>query len=213
MLTLRIVKRERQPQLEVYAFLLATFFIMLIPEFLAAEGNPHALRSIGTLPVVFIFSAVTFNFLFQKIKNHPSLFFKRIATASLVIILIFIGLFNTIKYHFVWAKKVETARAFDKNLLEIATFLKTLPPSQEKFIITGSMGRIPIKLLDSRLKNTSYVYPSQLQFVQPKNNHNFIIIMTAKKDSVIKNLQQRFPQLKFREKKDRQGLSFYILIK
>ena len=27
---------------------------MLIPEFMAAEGNPHALRSIGTLPVVFI---------------------------------------------------------------------------------------------------------------------------------------------------------------
>ncbi len=213
LLTLRIIKRERHSQLEVYTFLLATFFIMLIPEFLANEGNPHALRSIGTLPVVFIFSAVTFNFLFQRIKRHPSLFFKKMATALIVITLIFIGLFNTIKYHFVWTKKIETARAFDKNLLETASFLKNLPPSQEKFIVTGSMGRIPIKLLDHQLKNVFYIYPSQLQFIQPKNNRDFIIIMTDKKDRVIKILRQRFPQLKFKEKKDRQGLSFYILIK
>src|SRR6185369_1409109 len=45
LLWLRFKKGVRDPKMDTYVFLLSWFLVLLIPEFLANEGNPHALRS------------------------------------------------------------------------------------------------------------------------------------------------------------------------
>jgi len=183
---------------------------MLVPEFLAAEGNPHALRSIGTMPAVFIFSALTFNFFFERAKKH-SYIFQKVTAFLIILMFLSIGVFNTLKYHVVWAKRPETAHAFDKNLTEISTYLKTLPPSQEKFIVIGNMRRIAIKLFSQSLLNLHYVYPGQIQYISPQKHNHFIIIITDYNKSIISQLKNKFPALKLTEKKDESGMSFWIL--
>jgi len=209
LLFLRLKRKERPRYLEIYAFLLSFFFIMLIPEFMALEGSPHALRAIGTLPVVFIFSALTFNFFFQKFINNNSIL-RKITASFIIVCLVFIGIFNSLKYHFVWAKKVETAHSFDKEIMDISQYLKTLPEQKEKFVIAKSMERIPIQLFNNNQPNVFYFYPEQIKDIDPVDEKNFIIILSEKNDSTMAEIQKKFPQLRIEEKKDNFGISFYV---
>lgn len=209
LLALRFWKKERHPKLEVYMLLLAWFFIMLVPEFMSSEGNPHALRSIGTLPPVFIFTAFTFNYFIDRARRHTFLF-EKIVNFLLILTLFSVGLFNIIKYHLVWAKQPEVAQSFDQNLAEISGYIKTIPENEEKFIIVEVMQRIPIQLFNQNLPRTYYVYPGEIDQISPKNK-NFEIIMTDKNDEVINNLTDRFGELKYQEIKDDRGASYYIL--
>lgn len=209
LLTIRFIKKIRNERLETYTLLLSWFFIMLVPEFMTAEGNPHALRCIGTLPVVFILSALTFEFFLRRAEKY-SYIFKKITTFLIIAMLISIGIFNTIKYHLVWANQPETASSFDKNLLEISNYLKTKPKNRQVFIIIESMQRIPIQLFNWETSNISYYYPGEIDQINPEDN-NFEIIMTDKNDEIITSLQEKFPQLNFEEIKDEFGLSYYIL--
>ena len=83
--------------MDKYVFLVVWFFAMLAPEFLTAEGNPHALRSIGTLPVVFLFSGITFDLFMRQTEKH-TLFFKKLVLGLIIFMLVLIGFFNSIKY-------------------------------------------------------------------------------------------------------------------
>lgn len=207
---LRFTKKIYDDKLEVYAFLIFSFFLMLVPEVLTAEGNPHALRSIGTLPFVIIFSAISFNYFFEYAEDHNRIF-KKIILTIFIFILLSIGIFNSVKYHLIWAKKTETASSFEKNLMDISAYLKTLSSSQEKFVLAENMQRIPIKLFNQNAPNVEYVYFGQAQYISPKNKNNFIIIMTHKNNEIISLLQEKFPNLNLEEKKDDSGMSFYIL--
>jgi len=200
-------------ELEVYALLVFWFFIMLVPEFMTAEGNPHALRSIGTLPAVFLLAALTFEFIYQKIEKY-NYSFKKITHSILLIAIIFIGAFNILKYHVFWAGKTETARAFEKVDMDVSDYLKTLPHDKEIYVITGAMQRIPMQVFNQENQNINYIYPGQLDWIQPKNPANLIVIMTEKNDDAINALQSRFPNLKFSEHSEKvqeYALNFYVL--
>lgn len=209
LLYLRFARNEYHSRLKVYIFLISWFFIMIIPEVMAAEGNPHALRSIGTLPVVFILSALAFEYFFRKSEHYSGLS-KKITVALAVFMLIFIGIFNVIKYHFFWAKNPKTAESFEKNLMDVSYYLKTLPDSREKFIVAESMQRIPIRLFNWDRPNTAYVYSGQIESLAPKTD-DFIIILTAYSDRVVDYIKARFPLIQIEERKDGLKQSFYIM--
>lgn len=208
LLYLRIFQKIQSPQLDVYVFLLSWFFIMLAPEFLTAEGNPHTLRAIGTLPVVFIFSALAFDYVL-KFASDRSAFFKKIVIVFLAAAFAFIGIFNTVKYFYFWANKPETARAFEKNLMEVTNYLKLLPAEEEKFVIAENMQRIPIKIFSTELANIFFVYPREIDRINPQKK--FTIILTNRDDGIIASLQKRFPGLELQEFKDAVGSTFYVL--
>lgn len=207
---LRIARKIKSAELDKYAFLIAWFFAMLVPEFMTAEGLPHALRAIGTLPVVFIFAGLTFSWFLEKAEQR-SFIYRKIVYALVVLMLISIGLFNSVKYHYFWANKVETARSFEKVLIEISDFIRTLPADREKIIITGSMQRIPITLFNLEMKNLSFLYSGQAIGLEPQDKDNFIVILTEKNNEIIKDLQNRFPELILKEVKDNLGISYYTL--
>jgi hypothetical protein len=129
----------------------------------------------------------------------------------IILALAFVGIFNPFKYHVFWANKIETARSFEKSLMDISLYLKTTPFSAERYILTGNMQRIPIKLFNQGLPNTYYLFPGQSGDIDPKNPDNLIVIMTERNDEVISGLQKRFPNLNLEEKKDDLGISYYVL--
>jgi hypothetical protein len=205
----RIIKKKRNEKLDLYVFLVAWFFIMLAPEFMTAEGMPHALRSIGTLPVVFIFSAIAIDYLIEYTKKYSWLL-QGFFTFFIIVLLLFIGLFNSIKYHIFWASRVETARSFENVLMDVSRYLKTLPAQKEKFVLAENMQRIPIMLFNQNTPNLEMVYSGQVELIEPKTD-DFIIILTDKNDEAITYLENKFPALELKETKDSFGLSYYTL--
>jgi 4-amino-4-deoxy-L-arabinose transferase-like glycosyltransferase len=209
LLLLRFRKKVSDEKTEVFAFLLSFFFLLLAPEFMTAEGNPHALRAIGTIPVVFIFSALTFNFFLGKVESK-NYFHKKIIFALIFVMLLSVGIFNSVKYHLVWAKKPQTANSFEKNLMDISSFAKTLPVSQEKIVFAENMQRVTIKLFTNDLENIRFAYFGEAGETNPESS-DFIIIMTHHDHGALEKLQKKFPSLKLEEKNDGNGTKFYVL--
>jgi hypothetical protein len=206
----RAAKKIRDPEMDKYVFLIAWFVAMLAPEFLTAEGNPHALRAIGTLPAVFLFSGITIDLLITRTEKLAA-FSKKIAVGAIVLLLIFTGVFNAVKYHYFWANKLETARAFEKPLMDISAYLKTIPSGTEKYIITGNMQRVPITLFNQGVPNIYFLYPGQSDRIQPQKTDDFLVLSTEKNEQDLNALQKRFPRLSVQEHKDAMGIGFYIL--
>ena len=216
LLRLRFSQKIRHPELEVYAFLLFGFFIMLAPEFFTAEGNPHALRSIGTLPFVFIFAALAFDYFWKQTKEY-TYFKSKLIQSILIFSLIFIGLFNPIKYFYFWGLSPVVAKSFNKNLTDISSYLKTLPAKEEKIVITSfapyhsPLDRLPIQVFNLDSPRTTYFFSWQnFDQIKPQTN-NFIIILTGKDADTEARLKQVFPNLTLREVDNSFGSVFYVL--
>jgi len=212
----RIKQKIRDPEMDSYALLFFWFFIMLVPEFLTGESLPHALRSIGNLPTVFIFGALTFNFFLEKSEKHR-LIFRKIIFFLVIFTLLVIGLFNSIKYHYFWANNPKVAESFNKNLTDISRYIQTLPAQKEKFIINSfgpyhsPLDRLPIQIFNLNLPNTTYLYSWQgFDQIKPKTN-DFIIILTGKDADTESRLKQVFPYLTLQKVVPSPGSIYYIL--
>lgn len=207
----RLLKKIRNPRMDISLFLLAWFFVMLIPEFMTAEGLPHALRAIGTYPAVFIFSGIAFEYFWKKSEAH-SFIFKRIIASLIILMLISIGIFNSVKYHYFWAGKIDTARSFEKVTRDISRYIDTLPRDKEVFLLAGNMQRVPVRLFAWNRPGFHDLHPAELDKVIPENKNNFTVIFTdMEKENILRTLQNRFPQLKFQEFHDEFGIKFYVL--
>lgn len=208
----RIAKKIFNVHLEQHAFLLLWFFILLIPEFMTGEGNPHALRSIGTLPVVIILAAFAFEHYIKKLEDANKKYKKNILALTLLVLLS-IGIFNSLKYHIFWAQKEPVADSFNKNVTDIYRFVETLPKNQKKYIITttNTLIKLPIYIFTSEDTTIKYFYPYELDKIKPVNANNSIFIFMEKNEEAINYIQTKYPQLVFEEKDCTLGSKFYIL--
>src|SRR3989344_4754273 len=131
-------------------FLFLWFFIFLLPNILSTEGNPHALRALGTMPAAMVFAGVGLvwicekiqGYFNEKIKNleleayHSQLFrIKKEMFILLFIFLLFISFSEFNKYFVRWASNIRTADAFSKNQVEISNYLNNLPKNVLKYVI------------------------------------------------------------------------------
>lgn len=209
----RFKKDECNEKLEVYIFLLAWFIALLIPEFLANEGNPHALRSIGTLPAVMIISTIPFMWVLNKYNSFGHGFRTFIFSAS-ILVFVFIALADPIKYFVFFANNPKQHEVFTANLKEVSNYLKTLPQTQEKFVITGSMERLPIKYLNPDISNTFYFYPGEVDKISPNEVSSAVFIFTGADWDAINYLRNKYEGqygLKFEEHKNKFGDTFFTL--
>lgn len=211
LLALKFFKKTRDRKLEIYTFLLSSFFFMLVPEFMTAEGNPHALRAIGSLPFTFIISALIFNYFFEYAENHRPIL-KKTILIIFISMLFSIGIFDSVKYHLVWAKKIKTAESFEKTNMSIVKFINFLSPQTEIFVIMDNMQRVPIRLFQHNRENFHDLHPMEAKKIKPKDPKNFIVIFSDyQKDEIIKDVTTRFPLLQPEEVRDEFDLKFYIL--
>lgn len=207
----RISQKISNDDLVKYAFLLSWFLLMLAPEFLTAEGNPHALRSIGTLPVVMIFAAIGFDNLLKKSEQSNAIW-KKFTFSMLTIVFIGIGIFNSFKYHIYWANQERVAFSFNKNLTDISRYANNLPPEENIFVITSgnnTLERLPIYILNSR-RNIKYINANETEKIN-QGKDKFTIILTGNHKDVISALQNRFPDLKLKQINETLGSVYYIL--
>ncbi|HEX8974558.1 MAG TPA: glycosyltransferase family 39 protein [Patescibacteria group bacterium] len=210
LLWLRFKKDNRDTRLVLYAFLLAWFFTMLIPEFLAAEGNPHALRSIGTLPVVMLIAVIPFIWIFKKYHSFGH-GFKIFTLSMLAAVLLFIGIADPIKYFVFFANSPQQHGAFAANLMEVSDYVRSLPAAKDKYVVTGSMERLTIRYLNPSMPNLFYAYPDQAKDIHPANLQNFEIIFTGADWDTINATRDRFPNIRFEEHRNNFGDTFYVL--
>lgn len=189
LLSTRVKHKKQDTQFEVATLLLAWLVLMHAPEFLTAEGLPHALRAIGALPAVYLIAAWPFTWILSENRLKKSAF-ARIGTYSFVVsVLIFVGAFNAIKYHVFWANEPQQYRAFQSNLMEIARYVQSLPQNTPVYLVTGSMERIPVKLFNAERGNLTDLYPQQgLEITYPAGS---VVILTEKNDELIKLLRSQ----------------------
>ncbi len=191
-------------------FLLVWFFGMLAPEFLSAEDVPHSLRAIGTLPVVLAFAALPLDWAFAQASLRSSRA-RRALLATIAASLAVVGVLNPGMYFLVWAKRRETALAFDKRLTDVSNYLSTAPVC-ETFIIVGrdSLATLPIKVFHPEATNT-FLYEDEADRIAPKDRRRFMVILLKRNPAVMRTLQDGFPGLTLTERRSDPGSRFFVM--
>lgn len=133
-----------------HIFLFAWFFIMLLPGFLSTEA-PHALRTIGVIPVVMIFSAQGLFWLFEKLyrwdlnvdPHADKNWSRRLVVITLFVFIISVSFLEYYRYFKVWGESPETANAFNQKYTELAYKLNNLAPEMKnmtKYVLVNTSG-------------------------------------------------------------------------
>lgn len=106
---------------EKYFFLLIWLITMLLPSVFSTEA-PHALRTIGVIPVVYLFSGLFLSQTYEFLKRK----FKKIAIFVLFLFFFGIGYYDVNAYFNRWAKMPEVKAAFGGFNLEMIEQLRLL---------------------------------------------------------------------------------------
>ena len=200
-----------------HIFLIGWLLVMLLPNFLAPEGAPHALRALGALPAVFIFSALGLNAIYEKSQRHFNRALlepkndprfnqikriKKELSLLAILLLIFIGVWEGRTYFVVWGDKLEVMNNFEQRLTDIGNYLKNLPPDTKKIVVVNENGSIiknvsiqaqPIMFLNYADTSITYIKGEDLGALAD-NLENTIIIPTKTDNEVINKLTQKYPQ-------------------
>ncbi len=131
-----------------HTLMFSWFFVMLLPGFLSIEA-PHALRTIGVIPMVMLFAGRGIWWTFQWLdawteKAHPLPHEYRVYNAlaiwALVILMAAIGLYEYNRYFNIWAPSEATAEAFNQDYADIAYKINSLPIKMRKYVIVEAPG-------------------------------------------------------------------------
>ncbi|NTW13705.1 MAG: glycosyltransferase family 39 protein [Candidatus Moranbacteria bacterium] len=163
----RFRTKDHDVELSVHAFLLLAFFIMLAPEFLTNEGLPHALRSIGTQPAVFLLATIPILFLFRKLAQAKG-GTKVAIMLSLSLVLATSAMWNITKYFVFFRNRPEQHASFNENFTNMATYLVSLPKETHKYVIPeNGIAVQPIVFLTNGLTENLEVVSGSTTFRSP----------------------------------------------
>lgn len=197
----------------VHCFLLSWFFIMLLPGVLTYEGVPHALRTIGVIPSVYIFAALGGNYLYDWLNNKINN--KRLIFVFCSLFFVLLTFTQLYKYFFCWGQHPEVANAFSKDYVDLGNYLNSLPQDVQKYVIVNRSG-VPVPWPDGlpmpaqtpmfieRTKfgktNSSYLLPDRLNEIKI-DERKTIILLVAFDEGLLWELKARFPQGEIRNEK------------
>lgn len=185
-----------------YIFLFCWLIILLLPGALTYEGLPHALRTIGVIPVPYIFAAIGGCTLWQWFS------LKKIPRKLLILFaLFFVSALTFTEYHryfIAWGKNKEVEGAFTKQYVEIGNYLNSLPDEVKKYVIVNEYGAplygisIPaqtpmfIERTKYGLLRAKYVKAEELSTIEPGPGKTVIVPLYP--ESLSQPLLERFPQ-------------------
>jgi 4-amino-4-deoxy-L-arabinose transferase-like glycosyltransferase len=129
-----------------YLFLLSWFFIMLLPGALTYEGIPHALRTIGVIPVPYIFAAIGGWYVWQSLSSSKKIH-KKLLSSLAIVFLTAIAFLEYDTYFIKWGQSKEVEGAFTKQYVEIGNYLNSLSENTKKYVIVNEPG-VPVPLPD-----------------------------------------------------------------
>ena len=216
------LRKHKNLSLVIGHWLLVTWFlIMLLPGILTYEGIPHSLRVIGVIPAVYVFVALGFWWVYEKIKKNTEN--KRALLATSLIFLSLVSVYEFNKYFFLWGKNKEVEGAFTKIFFEQGKFLNALPESFQKYVIVNEGGvKVPwpngipmsaqtimfVENTKSGKTRAIYLLPEDLEKI--KIEKEAVILPMKYEESLFDELKRKFPQ---GEIKTGNGKIIYYLIK
>ncbi len=195
---LRFREKLRDERLVRNWFLLSSFFVMLMPEFLTEEGLPHALRAIGTQMPVYLIAILPIAWVINRARvTLPG---ERIALYTLLAFgLFFSAAFNLTKYFVFFDANPNQHGAFNQNFRNMADYAMSLPPKTMKYVVPNGGGRMmedglpvsaqPIKFLTYK-KVENLVFLSDETTVRTKDS---VIIFMRHDDQIIDAIRKRSP--------------------
>ncbi len=199
-------------------FLLSWLAIFLLPNILTTESNPHALRALGAMPAIMIFSGIGLVWFYKKIQKYfddkienpvldkyknQLLRLKKEIFLLLIIFLIFVGARDFNKYFNLWAFNPNVTNAFSQNQVKIADYLNNLPKETEKYAIWDASDRatdngLPVSaqtvyFLTTGKTNINYLKSDELNKI--KLGKNGAVVAPLYFDlNLLRNLNKQFPQ-------------------
>jgi 4-amino-4-deoxy-L-arabinose transferase-like glycosyltransferase len=114
------------------ALLAAWFWLMLAPEVTTAEGIPHGLRLIGTIPVIFILAARGTIWLWNRISESIYLYKRRYAYAVIFLLTLFV--YNFYLYFSIAVSSPEYYYSFRSDLTEVSSYLNERNNKQKTYL-------------------------------------------------------------------------------
>lgn len=192
----RLREGRRDIELPVHALLIGGFVTMLAPEFLTDEGLPHALRSIGTQPFVFLFATIPIVFVYRRIARAKA--GSALAVAGfLFLVLAGSAAWNITKYFILFADRPEQHTSFDARTTNMATYLLGLPAETNKYVYANidsnenvtPLGAQPIAFLThGKLDNFAFLKQDTVV------SRPAIIIPMRYDDRILENIRMRVPE-------------------
>ena len=121
------------------ALLLSWFFAMLIPEAITNEV-PHALRSIGTMPVAILLAVFAIEGAWKwaesgKLKQH-----KKAIWMVLIALVAISGIWSVKLYFVDWAGNPNVPGAFGEGYMNMSQYINSLPAGTPKYVVDNGPG-------------------------------------------------------------------------
>jgi 4-amino-4-deoxy-L-arabinose transferase-like glycosyltransferase len=129
-------KNKDFEKLLVYYLLFSWFLAMLLPGALTHEGLPHALRTIGVIPICYIFAGIGTIPIYNKIKKMG----RKRTTAIILLSLIILFSWQFYKYFYQYGKNENIKGAFTERFVKMAEYLNTQPENINKYVIVNEDG-------------------------------------------------------------------------
>ena len=195
---------------------------MLLPGILTAEGLPHSLRVIASIPPIFIMAGLGFvllyeliiDFIGEKISYLKESGFSKILVLSCLGLLVYSFIYAQYnKYFFTWARNNETKGSFTEDFVKVGEYLNSQPNEAQKYVIVNESGVLAkglpmpaqtpmfIEKTKNEKPNTIYLKPERMEEI--KIEGNTVIVTMKLEERIIFDLISTFPE---GEPKREQGL-------
>ena len=207
-----------------HVFVMIWFLVMMLPATLTKESIPHALRSIGLIPPVFIFAGLGSSFLLHQLFYRFHLFYdgkdrlnhehKRVRWGA-ILFLVFLIIFVSVNAYDTYFKKfsghAKTYFEFSTGLYRIGEYAASAPREINKYIVVNMDGvevrGIPMPaqtvmfLTDSfrieaqKEKNIFYLLPGDLGLID-KKKQSVVILLNPFDKELIREAKEKLPEFK-----------------
>ncbi|MCD6271157.1 glycosyltransferase family 39 protein [bacterium] len=215
---------EKNKRAFFYFIPLFGFFVFLLPGILTYEGIPHSLRTIGTIPFVYIFVGFAALWVYEKIRKiltqykFAPLFLKTLA----IVFLLFVLSNQANRYFILFAKNENVKGAFCKNFVQMGEYLTSFEEDVKRYVIVNEDG-VPVSWLNgipmpaqtlvfeeiSKYGEIRAVYLKPEDVDKIKAEKRSLILLMKEDETILEQLKKQYPQGKI--KKDYPIISFEIL--
>ncbi|MDP3696976.1 MAG: glycosyltransferase family 39 protein [Candidatus Taylorbacteria bacterium] len=181
----------------VHTFLFSWFFIMLLPGFLSTEA-PHALRTIGVIPVVMIFAAHGFRWLINLVRRYhhltdlhaqtDKLIYKKesglLLVMTVTIFFVSLGFLEYSRYFRKWGSDPGLNDAFTQRYVDIADYLKNQSSNVPRYVLVNE-GDVYVDGVSNNAQTIKFLTRTHSQQCSVDNNIYYL------KDNALQTI--RFP--------------------
>jgi 4-amino-4-deoxy-L-arabinose transferase-like glycosyltransferase len=210
----RIRVGERSERFILVTLLLSWFFVMILPSAISFEGLPHALRSIGTMPVALLLAVFSIEAVFKWVERAKYAKYKEVVWTLLIVLIVGSGIWTVKQYFVDWGGSRDVHGAFNEKYLNMSSYINSLPAPMPKYVVDNGPG---IQMEDGLqtsvevIKLFTYQKTANVIFVEPDfdpatiNTPSKMFLMNAD-DGYINHLRQTFPASRVEKIDIREGL-------